>query len=437
MKQVSFGGASPGYLTLGLSLRNKSLGGGVFQIGAALTYDPKVRGYTYVNDASWVAQSPDPALGRFVFTFHVQSGAFTYQRTYVDAGGISRSASGLVTIPPALASYGYAGLGGSIDAGKVFASPDGLSLKGFVKTLPLSSTTTTTGTSTNTVSSIDRVEGELVFTLSATPSASLVETTVRQLNARIDRSQFQIEIGSFSTHPPLSCFDPRDIDAFTCTFPNIHFYDSWVSHQDQNTSTPIGWFDGALAAYGWSYRFDVNDVTDYTGTSCLMSACEPPAVCCAPSQAWVRVEYAGAIDNRQAQDGTFSFADGGFPAIQNPETHYEDKNLHHEGCYDDLPTFPPPVSTFSFFEQTIGRPLTAKGSDAIIYSRNTNNGGFHMLFRGMDLTGLSYAADASPIGEVFFATTDMSVVIHEPKGGRMPPIVIPPNVVKIIGAIWM
>jgi hypothetical protein len=31
----------------------------------------------------------------------------------------------------------------------------------------------------------------------------------------------------------------------------------------------------------------------------------------------------------------------------------------------------------------------------------------------------------------------MAVVIHEPKGGRMPPIVIPPNVVKIIGAIWM
>ncbi|HTE15098.1 MAG TPA: hypothetical protein VK642_08470 [Burkholderiales bacterium] len=75
--------------------------------------------------------------------------------------------------------------------------------------------------------------------------------------------------------------------------------------------------------------------------------------------------------------------------------------------------------------------LTGKLADAIIRPLSSNL----TTFRSIDITGKSYVADASPLGEVFFATTDRSIVIHEPKGST-PRIVIPPNVVQLLAAVW-
>ena len=51
--------------------------------------------------------------------------------------------------------------------------------------------------------------------------------------------------------------------------------------------------------------------------------------------------------------------------------------------------------------------------------------------------GAFFVRDVSPIGEVFFATIDGSVIIHRPKDGRMPPFTLPAGFNQILGAIWM
>ena len=61
-----------------------------------------------------------------------------------------------------------------------------------------------------------------------------------------------------------------------------------------------------------------------------------------------------------------------------------------------------------------------------------------LRFRGTDLGLSEFVADSSPLGEVFFATSDMGMVVHEPT--RMPAITrgdIPANVVKLLAAIWL
>lgn len=58
-------------------------------------------------------------------------------------------------------------------------------------------------------------------------------------------------------------------------------------------------------------------------------------------------------------------------------------------------------------------------------------------FRGVDLEGKNWVADASPLGEMFFALEDGSTIIHDSLGGRMPAFVKPSNMVKIIAALWL
>jgi hypothetical protein len=58
-------------------------------------------------------------------------------------------------------------------------------------------------------------------------------------------------------------------------------------------------------------------------------------------------------------------------------------------------------------------------------------------FRGIDITGKDFVGDVSPLGEIFFATSDLTTIIHEPVNGRMPLFVRPPNMVKILAVLWL
>jgi hypothetical protein len=55
---------------------------------------------------------------------------------------------------------------------------------------------------------------------------------------------------------------------------------------------------------------------------------------------------------------------------------------------------------------------------------------------GLSVNG--FIGDASPLGEVFVATIDKSVVVYDPlKSSSMPQtLVIPPHIVKLIAALW-
>jgi hypothetical protein len=56
---------------------------------------------------------------------------------------------------------------------------------------------------------------------------------------------------------------------------------------------------------------------------------------------------------------------------------------------------------------------------------------------GIDVDAFGYARDVSPLGELFFAKSDGSVIIHQPRNGRMPQFTMPQGYTLILGAIWM
>jgi hypothetical protein len=85
-------------------------------------------------------------------------------------------------------------------------------------------------------------------------------------------------------------------------------------------------------------------------------------------------------------------------------------------------------------KQTLYRPLTGRATDAVYRDERG------LVFRDQVLPGGLFLADTSPIGEVFLATPDMSVIVHEPKAGHMPVLtreMIPSGVAKLLAVIWM
>ena len=82
--------------------------------------------------------------------------------------------------------------------------------------------------------------------------------------------------------------------------------------------------------------------------------------------------------------------------------------------------------------------LTYRANDSV-YERPASNL-LEIYFRDIPASppGMSsYVAAASPIGEVFFAKPDLSVIIHEPAPGGMQKVVLPPNIVKLLAALWL
>jgi hypothetical protein len=50
-----------------------------------------------------------------------------------------------------------------------------------------------------------------------------------------------------------------------------------------------------------------------------------------------------------------------------------------------------------------------------------------------------FLSDTSPLGEMFFATPDLSVLVHEPGVGNMPKLTrdMLPGVVRLLAAFWL
>ena len=113
----------------------------------------------------------------------------------------------------------------------------------------------------------------------------------------------------------------------------------------------------------------------------------------------------------------------------------------YEG-FDPCPARPPAIRYTADTEtpkRRIVRVLTDRAIDAVYSEVNSDNQIVHK-FREHSFPNGRYVADASPVGEVFFATPDMSIVVHEPKGRNMPVLtrdLIPAGIVTLIGAIWM
>jgi hypothetical protein len=90
------------------------------------------------------------------------------------------------------------------------------------------------------------------------------------------------------------------------------------------------------------------------------------------------------------------------------------------------------------------RALTPRVEDAIHLQSATSCGGASnavTVFRNEPLDDGQYVIDSSPNGEIFFARSNLSTVIHEPKPFGVKPIgaqnPLPSNLRKLVGAMWL
>jgi hypothetical protein len=161
---------------------------------------------------------------------------------------------------------------------------------------------------------------------------------------------------------------------------------------------------------------------------------------------WVYLQTKGEAIDKFESDGGIVFGSGGTlvnfarsdqSGFQRPLLGAFNRSWDYR--YEGLSPAPPiqyspipaPISTNM---HDLVQAISDRVEDAV-YSLQTTSGPAVVRFRIHDITNMWYVADSSPIGEVFFATADLSVVEHEPKRG--PKVVIPPNVVRLLAAVWM
>ena len=85
-------------------------------------------------------------------------------------------------------------------------------------------------------------------------------------------------------------------------------------------------------------------------------------------------------------------------------------------------------------QDVVPRPQRQNGQEAIV---EANNGQTVRLQVARQTPSNSYVADASPLGEIFVANTDLSVVIHRPRASGIKVGKTCKRHVKLLGVIWM
>jgi len=214
----------------------------------------------------------------------------------------------------------------------------------------------------------------------------------------------------------------------------------------------VGIFGGALTSFtiergalstGHDETHDEHSISGYTGWT--------PSGTCDDADSWTYSQH-GSVDFRSTT--TYHLRDGD---VQSTQHDYRVTDEH----YDPSPY----ARTYHCVDGASGRTcqVTTNGSqlvgsdtgdqvdnhleDLVFVLRPDTSGvvfaidhltaGRRLLFRGIDITGKDFVGDVSPLGEIFFATTDFSILLHEPLNGRMPQFVRPANMVKILAALWL
>jgi hypothetical protein len=303
---------------------------------------------------TWVAQSPDPAIGSFQFYFTTPAGqpSLNYRRQFVDVTGAAQVVNGQVALLSSPALTGYLNGLASPRGGRFPVSGDGLHVGEF-----LSSNTATVGV-------IDKQYYELVITLSATPTVEL------NLLASLQ-------------------------DTITETITS----DSLVHISHTKSRSVIGYLNGNEQVYIGTQ--DLNAAGSGQPISSFPPKCTPDNVGFANYQATT-------VYNDQFPDGS----------------------LTHTTTCDEVagPQF---VSGQALF-----RALTQHASDAVYFLPSSSDA----YYRGMGLASANFlppVTEVSPLGEVFVARGDLSFYVHKPLPGGMPQVVFPPNVVRVVAALWL
>jgi hypothetical protein len=409
--------------------------------------------FLQTSGVSWKAKSPDPLVGEFIFTipyvnisynnYYLSEDNLQYFRTFKDPAGNSQTMLGSIPLPKPSWGPGYYLFR---NPRSVFISEDGLTLSGFTESLDFDRLGTAT---TKSVAAAY----DLKISLAEVPTLSFVKSMDSVASfARENQTSDKRTNGN-----PISVTLPCDPARPELTgTPSTRDYSSQISEKYDN-KTFVGYFNGALRSvrsmdnavrlatihidylliYGdcspiWRHGFDRGKATDYLR--------------------WDRsVQFADNTIDRTAWDYTIRDVNltgpwGGITFTTMPPGYLGGTPNPNNGTWDityqgqpnptvTRNTIPLPGGNTESFTPLF---VTDRSVDAIYTSTKVYGwqaGYAPVKFRNEVLTGKSIVVDASPLGEVFLATTDLSVVVHEPKRG--PKVVIPPTVTQLLAAIWM
>jgi hypothetical protein len=309
----------------------------------------------------------------------------------------------------------------------VFISGDGLSVSGFNKqTMSLPENPTGLNSSyRNTVEDFD-----VRITLAEIPTLGLVKTGERVVLRYTNQySDTTTNFDSVTVTPGCGA-DPMTLRVEATDLTNS------TTLSGENTIV-IGYLNGALRS--------VRDVGQSLRLASVQRALATWRFFGPDNCTWDYVQSKGESIDKYHSDSSLVFSNGALiSSISDKSEVYNTFMAPPNSKWDHLYMGPAPGPQVQYTPvpnpvvyrlYRIGAALTDRVEDAIYTVQITKDGPWATRFRNNDITDKWYVADGSPIGEVFFATTDLSVIVHEPMRG--PKIVIPPNVVKLLAAIWM
>lgn len=435
--------------TIGLELKTGSLGD---RSNVSFVLDPLSGTLRAKLGIFWTAQSLDPAIGTFDFTLDSPGGvaSLLYTRRFLDAQGQAAETSGVLSLPdPTGSRFTY----NDFRTGVLFLSGDGTTI------YPRGSTFSRRG---------------VRISLGATPSAALFE-----LPQGVGFSSTGNPPHTTTTQTGTSCsidFIANNLDGspnHPATITGSPIRRETVNVDDKGSGTDItieDIFNGELLSYERRLQFIRFD-------GVVTQTCAPAGVDWSAGGSTPRVKVNLQFSQHAQQslfqqeddvlpNGVFTFAtqnvavaspisapvfcgiaSGPAPAIVLPSTPNGVPFLDIDYSYTGFGPCPAATGTvFSVVDtatqkKRVYRALTDRAQDAV-YSDEKEPG--VLKFRGETIVlkpnTLSFVADTSPIGEVFFATPDLSILHHEPKAGNMPVLsreMIPNGIVKLLAAIWL
>lgn len=406
-------------------------------------------GRTSFGQVVWIARSPDKQLGTFEFQIlnirnEGRDADVQFTRRFEDASGVSRVAVGGIAMPTLPSPFSYQQINGFREplnnSFPLVISDDGLTIKGFATTGQLNS----------------RIHTRIVFSLAQTPQARLEQTTYTPTVSGSD----------FFPTPPVQPASSCSVDVrrapdgapFTITANGFVRKGGNDFESSLKEEVPIGNLAGRIVSY-------VREGLVKQTVTIDESFCYAEGSDFDPATGLQRRKYSirnTANNGLQFSGGTFERLAGGDYSLPSPNVpkvtisvgplkgEYPGGQLFCYGCqwsqfYEGFDPVPPAQFVLNpglaFRRDSVGRKviraLTDRHADAIYEESASDTQAFIKKFRSIVLTGKEYVADSSPLGEVFFATSDKSVIIHEPVPGGMPQVQIPENVVKLLAAIWM
>jgi hypothetical protein len=376
--------------------------------------------FEIVGGVAWKAKSPDPAIGEFRFRPIVPesnptTATLEYRRTYTDGTGARQTVTGNIPLPPPVGNWNYL----LFPHGELFVSGDGLSVSGFYRGID------TPGANPYRVTMEDY---DLRITLAQVPTVAFVKTGERLIHT----------LGTQNV--PFTSTVVGQLSVTACDPPSTGVGDvvrtqyAWDRTYMLDETNWIDYLNGQLRSY--RRLENARQIFSHDATAGSASAGVSPCH-------RVKFHAAGEDKDSMTVDGGFIFGNGSlvtqirsnrsghsFPGLPSANRTWQ---LDYEGAPPVPPI--PYVSTAgpeSAQSHWVYRAITDRVEDAVYQVQETGR----LWFRSRDITDkVWYIGESSPLGEVFFATSDASIVVHEPKKGT--PIVIPPSVVRLLAAVWM